>query len=249
MTKSYREIFQQRGASYDKAMCRYPQVRDEEFLSLLELAEIKPYEVVCDFPSGGNYLPRYLPASVDVYAVEQCPEFINKSQGGVGSKVIISNSENMGIKSNSIDCFVSLAGIHHIENKQTLFSEMLRILKPGGRFCIADVYCESPVARFLDEVVGRYNSQGHEGIYFCESTRKELQLSGLKVDLFEIKKFGWNFESCQQLIEYCSLLFHMDKIEPTSFFDATTSILGVHQGKQYCRLNWELLFITGTAEK
>ncbi|VAW72745.1 hypothetical protein MNBD_GAMMA15-1894 [hydrothermal vent metagenome] len=247
MADTYRDIFQERGASYDRAMRRYPKARDEEFRALIDSADIQPLDAVCDFPSGGNYLPRYLPESVDVYAVEQCPQFISKPHGTTGSQVIISNPEKIGIKSNSMDCFVSLAGIHHIENKMPLFKEMQRILKPGGRFCIGDVYSGSPVEEFLDTIVDQYNSQRHHGAYLNDSTCGDLRLASLQIDAFEIKKYGWNFENRQQLIEFCSLLFRLDKIEAALFYDATASILGIDQKAQGCRMHWELLFISGTA--
>ncbi len=244
--KTYQEIFQARGASYDHAMQHFPNARDEEFQALLASAKIKPHEVICDFPSGGNYLPRYLPQPHTLYAVEQCPQFITKPLPSDGTVIIVSDPENLGLSSNSIDCFVSLAGIHHMDDKTALFSEMKRLLKPGGRFCIGDVHSQSPVAAFLDTVVDRYNSQGHQGVYLNETTCETLRQLGLTVTDATLTKYHWNFKDLDELVEYCSLLFGMDQMVPADFIDETEALLNIEQDGAGCHLQWELFFISGS---
>jgi SAM-dependent methyltransferase len=48
------------------------------------------------------------------------------------------------LKDNSFDSVFMLGGIHHVPNRRVLFSEIARILKPGGRF-----YFREPVSDFI----------------------------------------------------------------------------------------------------
>jgi ubiquinone/menaquinone biosynthesis C-methylase UbiE len=47
--------------------------------------------------------------------------------------------EDMPVESSSVDRIISNCVINLVPNKQLAFSEMYRVLKPGGKFIIADI--------------------------------------------------------------------------------------------------------------
>lgn len=51
-----------------------------------------------------------------------------------------SNIEKIPLGDNSIDVLISNCTINHAENKDAVWSEVYRILKPGGRFIVSDIY-------------------------------------------------------------------------------------------------------------
>ena len=242
--RSYKEIFAQRGSSYDKAMRLFPKARNKEFMELAcRLPTASGFRVL-DMPSGGGYLCPYFPPDIELIALDSCSTFINSNSR---HKTIISDTHQLPFKHDSFDGLVSLAGLHHETNKGAIFEEMHRVLKAGAHFCIADVHVNSAVATFLDTVVDKYNSQGHQGLYLDGSTLDELDQAGLHVTNSEVVNFHWLFADQVQLVIFCRELFGLDKIEPDSFLQDTCTTLGIETLRNGIGLKWQLFYICGYA--
>ena len=54
------------------------------------------------------------------------------------------DATNLPIKNNQLDSVIMFGGIHHVNDRKLLFSEIFRILKPGGHF-----YWREPVNDFF----------------------------------------------------------------------------------------------------
>ena len=240
--ESYPEIFERRGDSYDRAMRLYPAARAQEFQMVLELARLSPGQLVVDAPAGGGYLPKHSPTPVHWLPVETTSVF-----GGActhsGVQVLRTASlTRLPIADGAVDCVISLAGVHHMseEDKAGFYGEVHRILRPGGRFALADVHRDSPVAGFLNGFVHEHNPMGHEGLFLGEHTAGMLAKAGFHVETAQRRHYAWVFPSLQAMGHFCRLLFGIEA-EDRMVVEAIGELLGFECRGHSVRMHWDLL--------
>ena len=233
---NYEDIFAQRGGRYDHAMRTFEHARDEEFRIPLQLAKVKPGEVVIDVPAGGGYLAEYLPEGCTWHGHEPCAALAGN--GGLDQALL-----PLPWPDGFSDLAVSIAGVHHLQDKRPLFRELRRVLKPDGRLMLADVHEASAVARFLDGFVGDNNSTGHEGSYLGQHTLEELRETGWTIISAERRAYSWRFDSTESLGSFCHQLFDLRKCTWQETVKAARETPGVTEDATGCHLHWELYFI------
>lgn len=234
----YKEIFYRRGQLYHRAMETYPTSRAEEFLSVIGEANIAPGMTVIDVPSGGAYLADYLPG-VSLVGLESSPVFAALAKERAEA-VLLFDDNNFPLASASVERVLSIAGLHHSEHKRGFFAEVRRVLKRDGRLVVADVAENSPVRRFLDEFVGKYNETGHSGWYFGATTRSELKDAGLDILRERELRFRWHAPDRSRLADFCRTLFGMVRTDNATVAAGLAEYLGFHEAPDRCGLNWEL---------
>ena len=77
-----------------------------------------------------------------------CNEMSQQSECYSKVQVSIDDYEQLGLADASVDFVYALESMSHAsgENKAKMIAEMYRVLKPGGRFVIADGFLKKPVA-------------------------------------------------------------------------------------------------------
>lgn len=246
MRNTYSEIFDKRGLSYHMAMLRNPNARRDEFEEMLTLVAPFSNMTICDAPSGGCFLRGFITDNqIKIIAVDSSSEFFDAIPEASNLHRLANELNDIDLPDCSVDRVVSLAGLHHITERQTFFHEACRITKRGGALCIADVRKGSPVDSFLNIFVDRHNSMGHRGDFLDNNIVEELEACGFRNVFYYTKKYFWHFENPDEMAVFCKLLFGIDKASEAEVLRGIEEYLGYQTDSGACHMNWELLFARG----
>jgi SAM-dependent methyltransferase len=243
MFKTYREIFEQRGTDYHRAMQQFPLARAQEFRAIIQMADISAGHIVFDMPSGGGYLGAFIAAPVRLVCVETASQFVREMHSAPGQTVVLcEDMSRMFLPDACADRIISLAGVHHLDDKPAFYREAFRLLRPDGIFCLADVRAGSPADAFLNGFVDAHNSMGHKGAFLDAATTGELATAGFEVQLQELA-YHWDFDSTAQMAGYCRLMFGIDRADDEAIVAGVEQCLGYATAGGRCRMNWGLNFL------
>lgn len=243
MFSEYRAIFKKRGHLYHQAMTLYPSARAEEFIHIVRMADMKDGDIVCDIPSGGGYLRHFVDRTTTLCHIETSEVFADLCRANGMPHVLLSTLEDIPIETGTVDKIISLAALHHVDEKDRFFSEAFRILRKGGTLTIADVQAGSAVSEFLDGFVNEHNTMGHKGTYISAETQGEIERWGFTMRESSLIPFHWEFDSHQAMGRFSQLLFGIDKADSAQVVEGIRKHLGYGLDSHACRMNWELLFL------
>lgn len=118
-------------------------------------AAIRPGEICVDLGSGrGNDVIRIAENSGEsgfAYGIDISEGMIRKSVetaeklGIMNVKFLNCPLEEILLPDNSADVIISNCTINHSSDKRSVWNEIHRILKKGGRFVVSDIYSDAPV--------------------------------------------------------------------------------------------------------
>ena len=246
--KSYTEIFNARGHLYNSATALCPKARDEELNELLALINFKEGQVVCDAPAGGGYVAEGIyhreGNKVKVVCVEPSEPFSE----AISPRFHILNQPlyNTLVDDHYFDVIASLAGLHHAEDKQSIFNEWSRTLKPKGALAVADVAEGSGAAAFLNVYVDKHNPQGHKGLFFNQDDFSSLMdVAGITPLSDHLVEVPWVFDSREQMAAFCRMLFGIESATNAEVAVALQDYVGVREDAGEVKLLWSLQYAKG----
>jgi len=122
----------------------------------INYAKAQPGEICVDLGSGrGNDVIKLADEVGDsgyVYGIDISEGMIAKAQANIqkfdvkNAEIVKAELEKLPLKENGVDLIISNCTINHAIDKQAVWQEVYRILKPGGRFVVSDIYATTPIA-------------------------------------------------------------------------------------------------------
>jgi|TARA_B110000902_G_scaffold207444_1_gene236445 SAM-dependent methyltransferase len=239
--ENYQQKMASRDDSLDSAMQIVPLARQLEFINTLKYADLKDGHVLVDYPSAGGYLSPHIDCHVTIQGVDTVENFLPLGRDGkFPTKRQTDNFATMPFAANSVDRFITIAGLHHIPNLEPFFGEVRRCLKQEGVFVIAEVKEGTAPAYFLNHYVDMYDSCGHDGLFLNESVCEVLEKCGFKNAQMFDELYPWKFDSVKQMINFARGVFSMDLASDEQILFAIDDALGYEETATGVNFNWQL---------
>jgi SAM-dependent methyltransferase len=229
---NYNNSFSKRIKSYINAVTIYKNVLDEEILNIIDELNLKENNVVLNLGAGGFHLDKFLDNKINYIPYEFSKEF------ALEENINYCKYDNLPFKNNSIDKIIIVALLHHFsdEERLILYKECYRILKNDGLLLVADVIKNSTEDLWLNEIVNKYNINGHIGKFFDQNDNKLFTEVGFNIEN-KIKKYNWNFTDDISMIDFMKKLFYL-KIDNNLLMRLVKEKLNYNN----CKIDWKLIY-------
>jgi arsenite methyltransferase len=130
------------------------------------LADLHPGEIVLDLGSGGGIdvllSARRVAPGGKAYGLDMTQEMLelarrNQAEAGIGNAEFLEGTmENVPLPEDSVDVIISNCVVNLSPNKDAVFREAIRVLRPCGRLAISDIVLRRTLPVSLQHAIGMW---------------------------------------------------------------------------------------------
>lgn len=127
----------------------------------ITLASLQPGQTILDLGSGAGldcfFAAKKVGEAGKVIGVDMTPEMIERARSSA-ARLNIQNVEfrqgyleDLPVESNTVDVIISNCVINLSPDKTKVFTEALRVLKPGGKLAVSDIVTDGPLPEAIKQ--------------------------------------------------------------------------------------------------
>lgn len=174
---------------YDRKAPKYDRTLDGKFTArykreMLKRLTVKDGEKVLDVGCGNGVLINGIAckAKVRAHGVDISPGMIDECKKRAPHiDFRVSEAETLPFSDNEFDVVTMCCVLHHINEPEKFFSEVRRVLKPGGRLVIGDPWFPTPIKQFVEYVVFPIHNAGDKQIFTHSEMKNLFEQGGFSV--------------------------------------------------------------------
>ena len=164
------------------------------------MASLKPGETVLDLGSGGG-IDCFLAASAvgetgKVIGVDMTPDMVSRARDNAEKAGLrnvefrLGEIEHLPAEDKSVDAIISNCVINLSPEKDKVFREAYRVLKPGGRLAVSDIVATAPLPEEVRKDLSLISScvGGAERVESIKKMLEETGFEGVKVTPLEASR-------------------------------------------------------------
>ena len=175
------------------------------------VASLKKGEVVLDLGSGAGF-DCFLAANLvgktgRVIGVDMTPEMIERARGNARKgnfdniEFRLGEIENLPVADNHVDAIISNCVINLSPDKDRVFQEAFRVLKPGGRLMVSDIVLTSALPDSIKNSVAAYIGCV-AGATIQDEYIKAIKSAGFKqVNIVDETSFSADYSSDDPIVQ------------------------------------------------
>lgn len=181
------------GARANDYRTSVPHASGPDLEMLLAWLDPKPAERALDVATGGGHVALALARTgADVDACDITPEMLTAAgallaENDCTATFTVAEADALPFDDNTFDIVTCRIAAHHFPDAQDFFEEVVRVLKPGGRFGFQDqTLPPEPTSAVLTDVFERTRDASHSQSYNIDGWVMLLERAGLTVERTEI---------------------------------------------------------------